>query len=211
MKKRELKQLFDQRADDLRRISVDVYNAIYRDGNQGISEGNIYAAKSISGLASYEDMFKSDDSIREGITNISNGKPANNEPMLVYGISLQSADAGGTTDAHVKAASFGLITDVMRNGEIEISQNKRTILARQSMESFCIADHVMAVGDSNAAAETPVDYTMKGFGHVGFVELAVPKWVMPNEKLDVNLKFTAPVAANTAFRVILHGIKNVKG
>lgn len=204
---------FDARAHALKSMDVEVYRALYSDPQlvtQQLSVASIYAAKSISERSSFDDLFKSDDDISVGLSSLSNGKPEASSYFLCTAIMLQYAVAAGTTDDNVKAARYGLISDIMRNGEIEILQNKRAIFEKQSMEVFHAADHYMPVGDTNAVAGTPVVYTLEGAGNVGLLVLDTPKWIEPERKLEVNLDFAGAAATNAAVRIIFLGAKNVR-
>jgi len=211
--KTNLKRLFDERADQLRISHPDIWAALGYGGQvptQQLSVASYYAAKSVSAVASFDDMFKSDDDQSVGMTNLSKGKPEPGEVFLLCALQVQHAAAGGAADSNVKAAAFGLISTVMRNGEIEITQKNRSIIARQSMEPFYAADNVTPVGDTNAVAGTAITYTMTGFGNIGLVELDTPKWIYPDQKIDVLLKMSGATTANDAVRIVLIGVKNVK-
>ena len=78
-----------------------------------------------------------------------------------------------------------------------------------SCEAFEAADHFVANADTNAAAGTAVTYTMTGKGHVGYYELENPKWLNPQQVIQVSLKFaTALASANSSLRIVLHGAMN---
>ncbi len=214
------KSEFEARSAQLRDISHAMYIAVFGirnpDGSwkqrptHGLFDTTILAAKSVSGMASFDDMFKSDDDEATGLASLANGKPAANEPTLVTEISLQYAVAAGTSKPDVAKASYGLIHDYMRNGRIEIAQEKRLIVTEQVMEPFHVADHYQNVGDTNAVAGTPIIYTSKGIGNVGRILLANPKWIEPEKKIDVDMKFADALPADSAIRILLHGVKPMR-
>ncbi len=208
------KLAFDARLPQLAKQEPDVEKiaaAMYGSNpTQQAVDAIIYAAKSVSEKTSFDDLFKSDDKISVGITSLSEGKPSAGEYFLATEIMLQYAVASGTSDSDVAKADFGLIHPFIRNGEIKIVQNNREILPAQSCEIFQVADHYQAVGDSNAAAGTPVNNVMMGVGHVGHYKLANPKWIYPDRKIDVSLKFAAQLPANAAVRILFIGVKNGK-
>ena len=208
------KLAFDARLPQLAKQEPEVEKiAMAMYGNnptQQAVDAIIYAAKSVSEKTSFDDLFKSDDKISVGISSLSEGKPSAGEYFLATAIMLQYAVAGGTADADVAKADFGLIHAYMRNGEIKIVQNNREILPAQSCEIFQGADHYEAIGDTNAAAGTPVTNTMMGVGHVGLYELANPKWIYPDRKIDVSLKLAAQLPVNAAVRILFIGVKNGK-
>ncbi len=204
------KQLFDERSAVIKNSDEAVFNAIYGPNpTQQVIDKGYYAAKALpSGATSYDDMFASDDDISvistTKATNLSDGKTPNSEYMLIDEITLQAV-AG--TD--VAAAVFGLITTQMRNGTIEITQDGRPILQECSMERFFNADHIVAIGDTNAAEGTAITYTQLIVG-AGKIVLDNPKTLYPNEKIDVRMKFGAGLSAATCVRIELSGSANAR-
>lgn len=206
------KREFESRQEQVRAFSKDVYGEIFIAKTQQLTLASHYSAKNVGAVTSYKDFFKADDSVAIGLANLSQGKPAVGEYFLLCGVSIQFGEASAATVAATKALAFGLIDTNMRNGEVEISQNKRTLVERMSMEAFFTADSIQAVGDTNAAAVTPITYTMTPYGNVGFIELATPKWITPQEKIEIEMDFSVVMSsANDNVKVILWGIKNVKG
>jgi len=201
---------YKKRLSELQAADSAVFNDL-ASGSQQLSVANYYATKCVGAVSSYNDLFKSDDDISVGMTNISSGKPQAGDRFLLCGISVQYVTAAGTAAANTKAAAFGLINTNMRNGEIEISQNKRMILEKQLMEPFYTSEQVYATADTNPALGTPSAATIAGFGNIGFYELPTPKWIEPERKIDVAMDFAAAMgSANASVRIILWGIKNVK-
>jgi len=208
------KMAFDARLFQLAKQDSDVAKiaaALYGENpTQQAVDATIYAAKSVGAVKTFDDLFKSDDKISVGIASLSEGKPAAGDYFLATHIALQYAVAAGTTDADVKAANFGLISSLIRNGEIKMSQNNREILPSQSCEIFYAAKQVVVAGDNNVAAGTAIVNTFAGFGDIGLYKLENPKWIYPDRKLDVSLKFADALPANSAVRMIIYGVKNGK-
>jgi hypothetical protein len=192
---------------DVEKIAMAMYGS---NPTQQAVDAIFYAAKSVSEKSSFDDLFKSDDKISVGLTSLSEGKPSAGEYFLTTGIMLQYAVAKGTSENDVAKANYGLIHPFIRNGEIKIVQNNREILPAQSCEIFHVADHYEAIGDTNAVAGNPVENMMMGVGHVGHYKLANPKWIFPDRKIDVSLKFTSQLPVNAAIRIIFIGVKNGK-
>ena len=204
------KREYESRLSDISQASPDVSREL-TEGKQQLTPANYYATKLVGSVSSFHDMFKSDDDISVGQTNVSNGKPQAGDHFLLCAVMVQYGLAAGVTAGDTKATAFGLIPTNMRNGEIEISQNKRVIMEKQLMEIFYTADHVESTGDTNSAAGTPIAATMTGFGNVGYYELPTPKWIDPERKLDVSLEFASAMqSANANVRIILLGVKNTK-
>jgi len=202
---------FDARKGQIADMNPDVYEALYGPNpTQQVVDSIIMAAKSVSEKASFSDLFKSDDSIAVGLASLANGKPPTDEFFLLTHIAFQYAVASGTLSANVAAADYGLIPAAVRNGTVEITQNKRVLLPEQVMERFYSAEHYEAVGDTNPAAGTPAVYTMKVTGNVGLVTLSNPKWIIPDRQLKIDMNFAATLAVNASLKVLLFGVKNVR-
>ncbi len=202
---------FDARSQQIAEMNPDVYNALYGDNpTQQVLNANIVAAKLVGAVSSFSDLFKSDDSIATGLASLANGKPPTDEFFLLTHIAFQYALAANAADADVAKASYGIIPDAVRNGSVEITQNKRIIFVEQSMELFATADHYEAVGDTNPAAGTAATFTMKGIGGIGLFKLDNPKWIIPDRQLKVEMKFADALPALSAIKVLLFGVKNVR-
>lgn len=210
LKVKSSKQSFDEGQRVIQMADPKLYDAIYGPTpTQQVNDQGYYAAKVIaSGASTYDDMFASDDDISvtstTRATNLSDGKTPNGEFMLVDTITLQSV-AG----SDVSAADFGLIADELRNGTIEIMQDNRVILKECLMERFFQASDFVPTGDTNAAAGTAVTYTMKAI-EAGVYHLDNPKWLYPNEKIDVRLKLGKKLGADLCVRIELSGAVNAK-
>jgi hypothetical protein len=191
-----------------------IYQSIYPPlggpaPTQQVVDAIIYSAKVAGQVSSYSDLFKSDDSISVGKCNIDRAMLPANTMFLVTGIAIQYAEAAGTTDANLKAATFGMIPVAMRYGEITISTDGRPIVDKLSMEVFHNYGGSVATGDTNAAAGTAVTYTMEQ-NTVGFFQLANPKWIYPQVPISVDLRFAAALgSANSCVKILLFGAKNV--
>jgi len=173
-------------------------------------DATLYAAKSISGVTSFDDLFKSDDSISIGLNNIANAMLPPNQYFIVTGISFQYAVAAGTSTTNVKEADYNTVLPAeLLNGEISIASNKKPVLEKIAISKFDVADNYIAVGDTNAAAGTAVTYTLRAVGRVGYYELECPKMLKPQEQIEVKIKLTKAAATNAAVRIVLHGVTNV--
>jgi len=200
---------FDARLHQLDYIDPQIRRNI-QNGDENASIATIAVAKSVSERASYDELFKTDDSITVGVSSIPEAMPPKGEGFFFFFIQLQFAIAAGLTKEDVAMADYGLIHNYMRNGNILITQNGSVILAEQLMEQFYVADNYVAIGDTNPAAGTPATYTMKGIGNVGLVPLETPKWIKQQERIEARLDFTGPLPVNAAIRLVFYGVKNVK-
>lgn len=188
-----------------------VSSELYRPNPlQQVVEDSIYAIKPVDSLTSFDDMFKSDDKIRIGLTNISEGKLPSDWLFLVHAVSLQFGVTASTSGDDLAKTEFGLIHTYMRNGEIRIVQNNTEILPQQNAEKYFTAKHFVAVGNNNPEAGNALTNAMRAMGQVGRVRLANSKFLFGDRKVDVSLKFSAPMPANSAVKIILHGLRNAK-
>ena len=152
---------------------------------QRLSDAAYYSVVNIgTDKATYGDLFATDQSIAEGVSNLDGGKPPAGEYMLVTAIQLlHSAGASPLTQ------TFAAIPEVMVNGDIEIKQRGRAILPEQPCQVF----------------KTTHQETTK----VGYIEIA-PVWLIPQENIEVNIKCASANAANTCVKILLIGAKNIK-
>jgi len=201
---------WDARSAQIQSMFPEIYQMLYKESTMQVNDATIMAAKFVGASKTFVDLFKSDDDISIGLSSRSNGRPPKDELFLLTHVALLYAEAAGNTPDDVKAADFNLIPNEMRNGLIEITQNKRILMPEQEMDQFYIADHFVAVGDSNEPAGTPVKYDMQGVGHVGIVKLSNPKFIVPERSIEVNLKFAAALNPNAAVKIVLYGVKNVR-
>lgn len=188
-----------------------VSSELYRPNPlQQVVEDSIYAVKPVSNLSSFDDTFKPDDKIRIGITNISEGKLPSDWIFMVHSISLLYGVAASTSSDDLAKTRFGLIHPYMRNGEIRVVQNNTEILPQQIAEKYFNARHVVSMGNNNPAAGTVLVNEMQAIGMVGRVRLENSKFLFGDRKIDVSLKFSAPMPANSVVKIILHGLRNAK-
>lgn len=200
---------FDARLNQLELVNPKIVQNI-RNGVENASIATISVAKSASGRSSFDELFKTDDAISVGISSIPEAMPPKGEGFLCTHIQLQFAIAAGEDSADVAAAEYGLIHNLMRNGNILITQNGSVVFAEQLMEQFHVADNFVAIADTNPVAGTPADYTMQGVGNVGLIVLETPKWIKEQERIEARLDFTGPLPVNSSIRLTLYGVKNVK-
>ncbi len=188
-----------------------VSSELYRPNPlQQVVEDSIYAIKPVSSLTSFDDLFKSDDKIRIGLTNISEGKLPSDWIFLAHSISLQYGVAASTSADDLAKTEFGLIHPYMRNGEIRIVQNNTEILPQQNAEKYFTARHFVSMGNNNPEAGNVLVNVMRAVGRVGRVRLENSKFLFGDRKIDVSLKFSAPMPANSVVKIILHGMRNAK-
>jgi len=200
---------WDSRKNQISDMNSEIYRALYGSvPSQQVVDSTIMAAKSVGAVKSFSDLFKSDDQISIGLSSLSDARPPKDMLFLLTHIALLYAVAAGTTDSDVKEADYNLIPTEMRNGTLEITQNKRVIFSEQEMEQFYTAIQFVAVGDTNVGSGTPITYSMRGVGHVGLIKLENPKFIVPQEELETNMKFAKALPANAAVKIILFGVRN---
>ena len=133
-------------------------------------------------------LLDSADTKQIGINNLSNGKPAPNQLMLVTGVKLMALQNGAAiTPAILRAANYGELTDVagLINGVITIKSDGKNIVFQHPLSAFMIG---------NRRDE-------KGVYHLKF-----PKVIYPDRDLQIEIDLgTAPAPANSAVKWELIG------
>jgi hypothetical protein len=134
-------------------------------------------------------LFDSSRAKELGLNNVSLGKPANNELMLLMSVRLTAAVLGATpTAASMKAASYGNISAVagFQNGVITLKSDKKVILYEFPLSNF-----------ANAQNQTEDE---------GQYLLKVPKWILPDTAIECELDFGGiSLPANTVAKIELIG------
>lgn len=209
MRKLNSAEKFNERAMTglMNGITDAIYQNIYVTRSEQVVDATLYAAKTVGAVASFSDLFKRDDAILTGKTNVSQAKVDANTAFLCTAIAIQYSVAAGATDDNVRQATYGLLHNNMRNGELTVKAGNRPIVEQLSGEVFYSFDAATAIGDTNAAAGTAVTYTMVQPG-IGVYELENPKWIYPNDILSADFKFAGNLDANGAVKIILIGAKN---
>jgi len=205
------KLAFDARREIIKGEAPDVYNAIYGDVPTMQVVDHAYVAAKVAGeVTAYYDLFKSDDNIATGLASLSEGKPPAKQFFIITHIMLQYAVAAGTTDAQVAAATYGIAPSALLNGNFKLEQGSRILIPELPCSIFSNPGNgYTAIGDTNVAAGTAITYTMVS-PNAGLYRLSNPKFIYPQEKLDLSLKFAAALAsANACVKVTVIGAANV--
>lgn len=175
------KQEFIERKAIIQAADPASYSEIFDTQRAQLTDGVIFSKKAVSEVTSFDEMFKSDDAKQHNIINIANAKlPAGkwflaNRIMLLTGV---NADVGAT--------AWGAIADDVRNGEIEITLDKKPIVSKMPISAL-FAD------ESNSDHVT------------GLAWLDNPKMLEPEKDLLVRLWFPVATATNTNLYLALLG------
>jgi hypothetical protein len=177
-------------------LPADIMNQVVTNQDQ-LNDSEIYSVVPLGASATaLNDLFAPDGAKVTAVRNIANQKLDSGKWFLVHAIEiLYGIDA---TNATGLAATFGYaqIPAALFNGEIEISQNGRKILSRQSMAAFFTGVPSIAVG--------PLAINGKAV-----LTLANPKWIRPMEEIKGRMEWgVAAGAANSFVKIRLIGTVN---
>lgn len=166
--------------------AINVKNRI-ASGELQIIDHSFYAITPIVGTT--VKMFDSSRAKELGLNNVSLGKPANNELMLLMAVRLTAATLGATpTAASMKAAAFANISSVVgfQNGVITLKSDKKVILFEFPLSNFA---------NSQNHSEDEGQYFLK-----------IPKWILPDTAIECELDFGGiSLPANTVAKIELIG------
>lgn len=177
-----------------------VVAAKIRAGDYQLCDAEIYSVVALGNSATaIADLFPQDQAKSTGLRNIANQKLPIEQWFLLhaieilYGIDAANSGASGTF-------GFEPIPAKLFNGEIELTQNGRKLISRQSMASWFtgISAYGVAVG--------PLGATFNGRS---ILRLDNPKFIKPAEELKGKMEFVAaPGAANSYVKIRLIGTVN---
>jgi len=184
----------------LSQLPSDIMQQVITNQDQ-LNDSEIYSVLPLgASLTALNDLFDPSGAKVVAVRNIANQKVDAGKWFLVTAIEiLYGIDAVNATGV---AATFGFepIPGKLYNGEIEISQNGRKILSRQSMAAFWggIAATAVLTG--------PINYPMAARS---ILKLDNPKWIRPMEELKGRMEWSvAPGVANSFIKIRLIGTVN---
>ena len=125
-------------------------------------------------------MLKDDDNKVVGISNISSAKLEKGNVMLLSGIIL----IAGANSAKAEEVKFGLLPEILRNGEFEFKANGTTLIPSTSCEVF------------NTLGTTRQE---------GYYKIDNPKIIYDQQAMEFNLEWGANAAENQHIKAILVG------
>lgn len=153
-------------------------------GTVNTVDSQIYSAKAIA--SSTQDLMESADAKTVGKTNINKRQLDANTYALITGVQLLQGD---TTSKTVEAAQYGIIDEKIANGELEIKNGDKTLFPRNSCEVF------RTTGKTDCLQ--------------GYYRLECPKMLVPLTDIIPTL-WLASTPANTAAKIVLHGVRTNK-
>ncbi len=182
-------------------LPVEVMERLANGVEQAMDD-EIYSVVALgSSATSISDLFPQDGALSLGLRNISNAKLDANKFFLLtaielmYGIDASNSGKTGTyTTAQYPASLFC--------GELEIKQNGRSIVRKQSLGMFF---NGIQSSDShlNTTSQTNIYQ-----GRALYV-LHNPKWIYPQQALKGTMEWpAAPGAANSYLKIRLIGVSN---
>lgn len=145
-----------------------------------LSDAFFYVVKPAGGLATVR-MFEASDVKAAGITNVNGGKLEKDSWFLLTHIGLLS----GVNPIPAQTA-FAPIATFIRNGDMEFKANGKYLLPKD------ISCNVF-----DTTGRTDVDQ--------GLLLLDSPKWIEPQIDMTCDIRFAAPLVANTNIKLILKG------
>jgi hypothetical protein len=177
-----------------------VVAAKIKAGEYQLCDGEIYSVVALGDTATaISDLFPQDQAKSTSLRNIANQKLPVEQWFLLHAIEILY----GIDAAHSGViGTFGYepIPAIVFNGEIELSQNGRKLISRQSMAAWFtgIAAYGVAVG--------PLGSTFNGRA---ILKLDNPKFIRPQEELKGKMEWAHAVgAANSYLKIRLIGTVN---
>lgn len=188
--------------------------------NKRFIDAVIYKSLTISGLNRVE-VFKANDDLEIGITNINGGRLPKGEPFTVTGMVMLSSIAGGVEWDDIKKSKFGIIHEHIRNGHFSLKIGGDQIVAeRINNEVFVThsAETKLVVNDGTlidplavgagtavvAAAQAVFQNTDRA---MGFYQFDNPFTIPTDTFIDLVVEWGAAAPVNAALKVMMVGGK----
>ncbi len=148
----------------------------------------LYCTRNLEKSTTIE-AFQSSDDKKVGVTNLNKRQLEANTYFLVTGVQvLESTKAISETNS-VAEAEYGVISNLIANGEFELKVGDKVLVPRNSMELF----------------RTPKNYDKPE----GYYELDCPKIISPLTDI-VPWIYLPKSAENKALKIVLYGVKTNK-
>lgn len=179
------KQEFEARS---KYIEANLYKALQNGTIQSV-DFDIYATRHLESDTTIE-LMQSSDSKKVGITNVNDRKLEANTYAFITGIQILEASVKENSESSLMVADYGVIDEVVANGEIELKNGDKILIPRSSMQRF---------RTTGQGAD----------GLNGYVKLECPKFILPLTDITPTLYLPKSVAGK-AIRLVLHGVKTNK-
>lgn len=157
-----------------------------------VVEHAIVVTKLVGGQ-NFFNLFETADPRIPSLTNISNAKPEADQMMLITGIQLLAITHTGAVDMPtLKTLNFGSVKAVtgLANGTITLKSGNKNILNVSPNWKFV---------KDGANQETGLFDVSGTF-----------KWIYPNQEIEANIELGAQLPANTAIKLLIHGLATSK-
>ncbi len=179
------KQEFEARS---KYIEANLYKALQNGTIQSV-DFDIYATRHLESDTTIE-LMQSSDSKKVGITNVNDRKLEANTYAFITGIQILEASVKENSESSLMVADYGVIDEVVANGEIELKNGDKILIPRSSMQRF---------RTTGQGAD----------GLNGYVKLECPKFILPLTDITPTLYLPKSVEGK-AIRLVLHGVKTNK-
>lgn len=159
-------------------MSTDVQQA-YAEGKVNLSEGSYFKRTEITGISGLFNILKNDDSLIDGVCNISKQKIEQGANLALSRISVKVASMVATTTAAGSASYTDIASStdgVLRNTEIEILCKQKRLLR------LPLSEFNQVVGQDSAKV---------------WVNLAAPKLITDQDDIQVRLYVPESLAVAT--------------
>lgn len=146
------------------------------------------------GGQNYFNLFETSDPRKPSITNVSNAKPDADQMMLITGIQLLAVTHTTTiTEANLKTLNFGSIKAVegLANGTLILKSGGKNIVNLLPLWKFVKDGSNQEVGLYDELHNQP-------------------KFIYPNQEIEANIELGAALPANTAVKILIHGLATSK-
>ena len=206
-----IKQQWDTRKGDIANLAPEIITKIYGSNpTEQVQIHNFGSAKKIGAVSNFRDMFAEDDVISltsaTKCCDLDKGKLQPGKLFLATHIQLLFKN----TDGSVAEADWDLINYKIANGDLQITQDDRKILERQSMRPFLTAKDVIQEQGNYSTTEAGVT-TVSNTRLIleGGIVPIMPKFIVAEKLIQVDARFGAALSANDCLYIRFYGAMNV--
>ncbi|MBR6250487.1 MAG: hypothetical protein IKR17_04730 [Bacteroidales bacterium] len=162
--------------------------AAIKNGSVQVVDYALYCSRNLEKSTTIE-AFQASDDKKVGVTNLNKRQLEANTYFLVTGIQVLESTKAIGGDVTVDNAEYGVIGNLIANGEFELKVGDKVLVPRNSMEVFRTSKY----SDERE----------------GYYELDCPKLISPLTDI-VPWIYLPKSAENKALKIVLHGVKTNK-
>ena len=188
--------------------------------NKRFIDAVIYKSLTISGLNRVE-VFKANDDLEIGITNINGGRLPKGEPFTATGMVLLSSIAAGEEWDDIRKSRFGIIHEHIRNGHFSLKIGGDQIVAERINNEVFVTHSAetklvlndgtlidpLAVGSGTAVVSAAQAVFQNADRAMGFYQFDNPFTIPTDTFIDLVVEWGSAAPANAALKVMLVGGK----